>query len=218
MAARPALRLVGGTPDAFSGYLIDHCYDEMFDAAGVPRPPYAALYRRLLELSATELRQRQQDADTAFLHQGVTFTVYGDDQGTERIFPYDLLPRIITADEWTDVDAMTASGEHWASLEFSRFACKTAGLVDLARELDWRRNADPLTLLKRLTSDLCSVMVSLPDVPVLSDRFMPMTTWVAPQPPDQRAELEQQQQQQQQSRHIPSCILVGPVEHLNKIV
>jgi len=45
-----------------------------------------------------------------------------------------------------------------------------------------------------------SVMVSLPDVPVLSDRFMPMTTWVAPQPPDQRAELEQQQQQQQQQQ------------------
>ena len=63
-----------------------------------------ALHRRLLELSPAELRHRQQDADSAFLHQGVTFTVYGDDQGTERIFPYDLLPRIITAREWDTIE------------------------------------------------------------------------------------------------------------------
>ena len=68
------------------------------------RQPYDALHRRLLELSPAELRHRQQDADSAFLHQGVTFTVYGDDQGTERIFPYDLLPRIITAREWETIE------------------------------------------------------------------------------------------------------------------
>src|SRR4051812_15783461 len=75
-------------------------YDEMFDVSGEPRPSYAALHRRLQELTSDELRRRQQQADTAFLHQGVTFTVYGDDQGTERIFPYDLLPRILKAAEW----------------------------------------------------------------------------------------------------------------------
>jgi uncharacterized circularly permuted ATP-grasp superfamily protein len=88
----------------FSQYALDHCYDEMFDASGVPRAPYEALYRRLLELSPADLRQRQQNADSAFLHQGVTFTVYGDDQGTERIFPYDLLPRVITAREWETIE------------------------------------------------------------------------------------------------------------------
>jgi uncharacterized circularly permuted ATP-grasp superfamily protein len=88
----------------FSQYGLDHCYDEMFDASGVPRAPYEALYRRLLELSSGDLRQRQQNADSAFLHQGVTFTVYGDDQGTERIFPYDLLPRVITAREWETIE------------------------------------------------------------------------------------------------------------------
>jgi uncharacterized circularly permuted ATP-grasp superfamily protein len=88
----------------FSEYILDACYDEMFDGSGIARPPYEALYRRLLELSSAELRQRQQDADSAFLHQGVTFTVYGDDQGTERIFPYDLLPRIITAGEWSTIE------------------------------------------------------------------------------------------------------------------
>jgi uncharacterized circularly permuted ATP-grasp superfamily protein len=91
-----------GTP--FPRYLLDDCYDEMFDANGAPRPPYAALYARLLELPPTELRRRQQDADAAFLHEGITFTVYGDADGTERIFPYDLLPRIITAAEWTTIE------------------------------------------------------------------------------------------------------------------
>ena len=46
------------------------------------------------------MRQRQSAADLAFLHQGITFTVYGQSEGTERIFPYDLIPRIITAAEW----------------------------------------------------------------------------------------------------------------------
>ena len=42
----------------------------------------------------------RREAENAFLTQGITFTVYGDEQGTERIFPYDLLPRVITAAEW----------------------------------------------------------------------------------------------------------------------
>ena len=46
------------------------------------------------------MHQRQSAADLAFLHQGITFTVYGRNEGTERIFPYDLIPRIITAAEW----------------------------------------------------------------------------------------------------------------------
>jgi len=95
---------LGARSDLFSEYRLDHCFDEMFVERGVPRAPYEALYKRLLELSASELRQRQQAADSAFLHQGVTFTVYGDEQGTERIFPYDLLPRIITAGEWDTIE------------------------------------------------------------------------------------------------------------------
>ncbi len=50
------------------------------------------------------LYQRQQAANTAFLNQGITFTVYGDDEGTERIWPYDLLPRIITSAEWETIE------------------------------------------------------------------------------------------------------------------
>jgi uncharacterized circularly permuted ATP-grasp superfamily protein len=104
MRAVTVERPTGTQSGVFAEYALDHCYDEMFDASGVARAPYEAMYRRLLELPTDELRRRQQDADSAFLHQGVTFTVYGDDRGTERIFPYDLLPRVITAAEWDTIE------------------------------------------------------------------------------------------------------------------
>ncbi len=88
----------------FVQYHLDAAYDEMFDSSGESRPQYRSLYERLLELPPAELKQRQQTADIAFLNQGITFTVYGSEDGTERIFPYDLLPRIITADEWTTLE------------------------------------------------------------------------------------------------------------------
>ncbi len=84
----------------FSRYELGVFYDEMFDAGGQARPPYRHLLTRLLELPADDLRRRQREADTAFLQQGITFTVYGDQGGTERVFPFDLLPRILTAAEW----------------------------------------------------------------------------------------------------------------------
>jgi uncharacterized circularly permuted ATP-grasp superfamily protein len=84
----------------FSQYSLDPAFDEMFDADWLARPHYRALIEELLVTSPEELRQRQLEADRAFLTQGITFTVYGDDQGTERIFPFDLLPRILTGREW----------------------------------------------------------------------------------------------------------------------
>ena len=88
----------------FDEYCLGPAYDEMFGAAGQPRAHYAALFEQLGMLPANELQRRQQVADRAFLHQGITFTVYGDSRGTERIFPYDLLPRIITGDEWRQLE------------------------------------------------------------------------------------------------------------------
>jgi len=88
----------------FANYQLDAAFDEMFAVVGDPRHQYQALYHRLLELAPSELKQRQQTADVAFLNQGITFTVYGHDDGTEKIFPYDLLPRIITSDEWTTLE------------------------------------------------------------------------------------------------------------------
>src|SRR5262245_33086718 len=76
----------------------------MFDRAARPHPHYRALVDELTGVSPDELRRRQLDADRAFLTQGITFTVYGDEQGTERIFPFDLLPRILTAAEWDTLE------------------------------------------------------------------------------------------------------------------
>ncbi|MEW6280361.1 MAG: circularly permuted type 2 ATP-grasp protein [Candidatus Eremiobacterota bacterium] len=84
----------------FQSYELSAAFDEMFTAPGKPRAHYRALFKRLLELGPEELRRRQQAADLSFLHQGITFTVYGREEGTERIFPYDLLPRIITSADW----------------------------------------------------------------------------------------------------------------------
>ncbi len=94
----------GSLSPPFVNYQLDAAYDEMFTAASEPRSQYQALFQRLLELQPAELKQRQQTADIAFLNQGITFTVYGHDEGTEKIFPYDLLPRIITADEWATIE------------------------------------------------------------------------------------------------------------------
>ena len=91
-------------PPPFSNYIFDVAFDEMLGPDGRPRPHYQELYHRLLEMPAETLYQRQQAANTAFLNQGITFTVYGDDEGTERIWPYDPLPRIITNEEWQTIE------------------------------------------------------------------------------------------------------------------
>ena len=96
-------RVSGGGP--FAGYELDDAWDEMFDGSGEPRPHYRELYSRLLAIPADELRRRKQAADLAFLNQGITFNVYGREEGGERIFPHDLLPRIIARAEWREIEA-----------------------------------------------------------------------------------------------------------------
>jgi uncharacterized circularly permuted ATP-grasp superfamily protein len=88
----------------FTNYTLDVVYDEMFEPSGAPRASYQGLHERLSEMSPQELRRRQQAADASFLHQGITFTVYGRQEGTEKIFPYDILPRIITSTEWATIE------------------------------------------------------------------------------------------------------------------
>ena len=88
----------------FRTYQLGAGYDEMFDRQGRPRAQYGPLYDRLRTVGAGEMDERQSAADLAFLHQGITFTVYGKSEGTERIFPYDLIPRIVTAAEWRVLD------------------------------------------------------------------------------------------------------------------
>jgi len=88
----------------YGDYPLDRAFDEMREQEGCVRPQYRALAETLAHLPADELQRRKQSADLSFLTQGITFTVYGRDEGTERIFPYDLLPRIVTAQEWDRVE------------------------------------------------------------------------------------------------------------------
>jgi len=91
-------------PAPFQRYELDDAHDEMIASSGSVRPQYEHLYRALQDLPQDELHRRQQVADLSFLHQGITFTVYGRDEGTERIFPNDLLPRILTNEEWARIE------------------------------------------------------------------------------------------------------------------
>src|ERR1700684_657396 len=89
---------------ALKNYLLDHAYDEMFSGPGDLHAHCQQLVEHFTSLPSEELQRRKQTADLSFLNQGITFTVYGREEGTEKIFPYDLLPRIITAAEWAVVE------------------------------------------------------------------------------------------------------------------
>src|SRR6476469_7545097 len=90
--------------DFFSDYQIGDFFDEMFAGPGVARPHYSKLFASFKEREREEFERNRALALSTFLTQGVTFTVYNDDQGTERIFPFDLVPRIIPAKEWEMVE------------------------------------------------------------------------------------------------------------------
>ncbi|MEO0456124.1 MAG: circularly permuted type 2 ATP-grasp protein [Cyanobacteria bacterium P01_A01_bin.114] len=75
-------------------------YDELFDSRGVPRDAAALLIKRISQLSIQELVRRQQTAQNTLFRLGVTFNVYSDNQGTERVFPFDVLPRVVAYSEW----------------------------------------------------------------------------------------------------------------------
>jgi uncharacterized circularly permuted ATP-grasp superfamily protein len=89
----------------FNGYQTsEKCYDETFSAPGEPRPICEAFARRLEKLSDDELTSRQESAEFLLRDLGITFTVYGHEAGTEKIWPFDLLPRIIDGHEWDPIE------------------------------------------------------------------------------------------------------------------
>ncbi len=89
---------------ALAEYFLDRAYDEMFAGHGEIRPQYKELLDALTSIPRDELQRRKRSADVSFLTQGITFTVYGREEGTERIFPYDLLPRVVTSQEWEHIE------------------------------------------------------------------------------------------------------------------
>jgi len=88
----------------FSAYETQGFYDEMFQENGKPRP-YARLLLETVEaLSDGRLMRYKHAAERLLLQMGITFNVYGDTAGTERIFPFDLIPRIVPADDWRHIE------------------------------------------------------------------------------------------------------------------
>ncbi|MGZ0787171.1 circularly permuted type 2 ATP-grasp protein [Pseudomonas saponiphila] len=79
-------------------------FDEMYAASGTCRPHYAAFARWLADTPLELLDQRRREADLLFHRAGITFTLYGDEQGTERLIPFDIIPRSIKASEWRSVE------------------------------------------------------------------------------------------------------------------
>src|SRR5437016_14637975 len=75
-------------------------YDEVFEADGRPRSHYAPLISIMDSLTPEDVERRERLQKLALMDQGITFTVYGEKEGLERIFPFDFVPRIVTAREW----------------------------------------------------------------------------------------------------------------------
>jgi uncharacterized circularly permuted ATP-grasp superfamily protein len=88
----------------FVNYDVNEFFDEMFGEDGQPRSSARTLVRNIECLPDGELLNRQKAAERALLQMGITFNVYGENAGTEKIFPFDLVPRIVHAAEWTRIE------------------------------------------------------------------------------------------------------------------
>lgn len=79
-------------------------WDEMFSSNGI-RDPYKNFVSAIADLPSIEMTHKDEMAKKLFMSQGVTFTVYNSGEGIEKIFPFDIIPRIITSDEWNLIEA-----------------------------------------------------------------------------------------------------------------
>jgi len=91
--------------DLFCDYSSGSFFDEMFVGSNDPRGHYTRIYEELAAMAPDQYQQRRELAESAFLLQGITFTVYSDGRGTERLFPFDLVPRILANSEWAKIEA-----------------------------------------------------------------------------------------------------------------
>lgn len=85
---------------SFKDYDPGDFYDELFAASGQPRQSAKLLVERIGSVAIEDLVQRQQAAQNTLFRQGVTFNVYGDEQGAEKVFPFDVVPRVVPASDW----------------------------------------------------------------------------------------------------------------------
>lgn len=88
----------------FANYEVGGFYDELFGESGKPRPSARTLVKNIESMPEGELLARQKAAERALLQMGITFNVYGEGAGTEKIFPFDLVPRIVPSAEWSRIE------------------------------------------------------------------------------------------------------------------
>jgi len=96
--------LLSNVPMNFDNYQMDNFYDELFEGPGQPRPSAAPLINRLKGMPPEDVMRYQRVAEAELLQMGITFTVYGNNEGTEKIFPFDVIPRIVNAKEWDRIE------------------------------------------------------------------------------------------------------------------
>ncbi len=93
------------TTDLLNSYYVDtHTWDEMY-ARDAIRQQYKGVVDFLQQMSIDELNKKEEFAKRMFMSQGITFTVYSSGEGIEKIFPFDIIPRIITASEWSYIES-----------------------------------------------------------------------------------------------------------------
>ncbi|WP_411827004.1 circularly permuted type 2 ATP-grasp protein [Luteolibacter sp. AS25] len=89
----------------FQGYSADKFFDEMFSSDGTVRDHCEPLHQKFKNFDKDDFLARKATSELYFMRQGITFNVYGDDKGTEKIFPFDPVPRVIPANEWEHIEA-----------------------------------------------------------------------------------------------------------------
>jgi uncharacterized circularly permuted ATP-grasp superfamily protein len=88
----------------FADYDTGAWFDELFDGQGLPRPEAIALVRAIEALPEGEFGRLQESANAALVNLGITFNVYSDGRGVERVLPFDIVPRVVQAGEWERVE------------------------------------------------------------------------------------------------------------------
>ena len=88
----------------FDEYLTEEFYDELFESDGKARNFVVPLVNKINSLSKRELNRKKFAAESALKQQGITFSVYGDKDGIEKIFPFDIIPRVIPGKEWYQIE------------------------------------------------------------------------------------------------------------------
>jgi len=91
--------------ETFKSYDPGDYYDELIETDGTPRPGAKLLIEKIDSLPPGDLALRQKEAEALLLKMGITFNVYGRDEGTEKIFPFDLIPRIVSSEDWQQIES-----------------------------------------------------------------------------------------------------------------